>query len=226
MEFSVIRATHLRLTPLDECGDRVSGDPILTSGFVGVDQAPVYDVGDEIVLYDSDGEVVVEWTPPGQLVHIDLTIRLCQIDPVAIEYMTGSPRVSTGPGNMLVGGRRRPGFTLELWDGATGGCSGAGEARYPRWVFPWVKDGRLGSITHEYGTQTWEVTGRTSAKPGFGTGPWGDWPELGDRTHGAYEYGTVAPYLPTSEDVEGALLTEGGAVLLTEDGRPIILESV
>jgi hypothetical protein len=183
-DFSPFKANVIRLVRLDVCGAAVTGTTSVytTRGFVSVAQSPQYEDGQEFITRQADGDLCVNEKDPDRLKRIDL--------------MLAAPLISNGMdpiGNWILAQTSSAAFSLELWNDQAGvACTTAGQT-WPRWVFPWVVNARLGDISHEYGTQEWEITASTKSNPNFNTGPFHDWPSVPDNAHAGYEVGAVAP---------------------------------
>lgn len=173
----------MRLTRLDECGDPVVGESstLVTKGFVSVTSTPNYQDTEEISQPDANGDVCIEDQSDPALRWLDLSVVMCNIDPDAINIMTGDPLVLNNavPTPEAVGFRidsatsGSAAFALELWSGKPGqACDPAGNPEFGYWLFPYVVQARWGEWAVANAALTITFTARTSANSLWGTGPY------------------------------------------------------
>lgn len=208
----------MRLTRLDECGAPVFGptSTLTTKGFVSVAMAPNYQDPEEITQTDANGDVCVDDQGNAVLRWIDLTILMCNIDPDAINIITGNPLVvnDATPTPEAVGFRIDTALTgtvnfgLELWSGKPGQTCGATGLEYGYWLFPYIVQARVGEWTVENAALTMTLTARTSGGSGWDVGPYDvradatlGTPEplltaIGPTQHMHHEVVTIAPPTP------------------------------
>lgn len=180
---SYARGKMMRITKLDECGTPVLGptSSLVSKGFVNVDPVPNYTDPDAISQTDANGDNCINDQAASALNWVDLTIVMCNVDPYAVNLITGNPLVvdDATPTPNTTGYRLDAGltgtanFALELWSGVTGQACGAGGQAYGYWLFPFVVQGKIGeglSITNAGLTLT--MTARTQAGSGWGVGPY------------------------------------------------------
>lgn len=176
------RASRMRLTRLDACGAPAPGPTgtLVSSGMINVDVAPNYLDPEEITQLNANGDLCIDDQGVPQLRWMDLTIVMCQIDPVAVNIITGNPLVvddATPTANTT--GFRINGeltgtanFALELWSGINGQpCTTTGARRYGYWLFPWVLQARIGEWSIANAALNLTFTARTSVGSGWGVGP-------------------------------------------------------
>lgn len=195
-----IKGKVIRLVRLDTCGNAVTGSTgqLVTDGFVMVTFSPQYEEGEEFVQRNANGDLCINEKDSDRLKRFDITIQLCEVDPAAIELMTGNALVMDGVtaiGNSYDETPNTTKFALEIWNDLAGGACAEGGQQWNHWTLAWVENGKLGDITHEYGPQTWEITANTHANPNYGAGPFDLWlgNELGARTHAKSQVTSVAP---------------------------------
>lgn len=212
------RASRMRLTRLDACGapDPGPAGMLVSDGMINIDVAPNYLDPEEITQLNANGDLCIDDQGNPQLRWLDLTIVMCQVDPDAVNIITGNPLVvdDATPTANTVGFRidgeltGTANFALELWSGVKGQpCSTTGAQRYGYWLFPWVLQARVGEWSIANAALNLTFTARTSVGSLWGTGPdsylvRGDattgTPEqiltpVGDSTHVHFEAVTVAP---------------------------------
>lgn len=213
---ALARGRRMRLTRLDECGAPDPGPTgqLVTSGFISVGMTPNYRDPEEIDQPNANGDSCILDQGDAALRWVDLSIVLCQIDPDAINIITGNPLVANDAVAPESVGFRINGeltgtanFALELWSGAPGAPCAEENVPYGYWLFPFVVQARVGEWSVENAALTMTLTARTSTGSLWGTGPSGylvrrdavsDAPEvlltaIDDTDHVHFEIVTVAP---------------------------------
>lgn len=197
--FQPILATRMRLVRLDSCGIAVTGatGQLVTKGFVSVQASPQYEAGDEFTAKNGSGDLCLNKKNPDRLKRYDLTITLCEVDPHAIEMLTGARLIVSGTdgiGNAFSEDPNTAALAMELWqDVAVDECEG-GAAQYVHHVFPFVENGRLADLTFENGPTSFVVNASTRKNPNYGDGPFALWvPDIGATEHHAFQLTTTAP---------------------------------
>lgn len=182
---SYARGRALRLTRLDSCGVPIEGpdSTIVTSGFVQTVVTPVYQDAEEIQAVNANGDLCIDDQADPALRWLSLAITLCNINPLAVNVLTGDPVVfnDNTPTADSVGFRidssvtGTAAFALEIWTGVPGQACGAGGAeQFGYWLFPFVVQGQFGEWTFGNAGLTLDITARTSPGSGWGVGPYSD----------------------------------------------------
>lgn len=179
---SLSRLRMIRLTRLDECGIPVDDDlgTVVTNGSVSVDIAPNYSDPEEINIVNGNGDSCIEDQSDPALRWLDLSVVLCNIDPDAINIMTGDPLVSNEAETPETIGFRidaavtgSASFALEAWSGVPGqACDPGGNPNFGYWLFPYIVQARFGEWSLSNTGLTMTLTARTSAGSGWGVGPY------------------------------------------------------
>lgn len=179
---SMARGRLMRFTRLDECGtpvDHTKGT-LVTKGLVSVGMTPNYLDPEEITQADANGDTCIDDQSDPALRWIDLSMVFCNIDPDAINIITGDPLVLNDAATPEAVGFRvdssvtgTANFALELWSGIPGQACGAGvNLKYGYWLFPYVVQARLGEWSVANAALTMTLTARTSEGSGWGVGPY------------------------------------------------------
>lgn len=212
------RAAVMRLTRLDACGAPAPGatGTLVTSGFINVDAAPNYLDPEDITQLNANGDLCVDDQGNPQLRWLDLTVVVCQIDPLAMNIITGNPIVvdDATPTPNTVGFRLDTAltgtvnFALEVWSQIPNqDCNTTTGKEYGYWLFPYVVQARVGEWSLANAALNLTFTARTSAGSNWGTGPSGylvrddattGTPEvlltaIGNNQHLHFEVVTAAP---------------------------------
>ena len=175
------RGRVMRLTRLDECGAVVEGvcSTLVTDGFILVTDTPNFQDPEDITQANANGDLCVDDQSDPALRWLDLTIQLCRTDPDAITMMTGDPVVSDDDTPVNTVGYRvdaaltgSANFALEVWSGVPGTACTGGFQTYGYWLFPWVKQARLGESTVQNAAHVTNLTARTQAGSAWGLGPY------------------------------------------------------
>lgn len=179
---SMARGRVMRLTRLDDCGVPDAGPlgTLVTEGFVSVTITPNYQDPEEISQTDANGRICIEDRSDPALRWLDLSLVFCNIDPDAINLITGDPVVANDAGTPETVGFRVDGdvtgtaeFALEVWSGIPGqACSETDFPEYGYWLFPFVVQAQLGEWAIANAALTMTLTARTSAGSGWGVGPY------------------------------------------------------
>lgn len=179
------RGRAMRLTRLDACGVPVEGpdSTLVTGGFVQVVTTPVYQDAEEIQVTNANGQLCIDDQADPALRWLTTAITLCQINPVAINILTGDPIVQDDatPTANDVGFRidsavtGTANFALELWSGVPGqACSTGGTEQFGYWLYPFVVQAQFGEWTLGNAGLTLDLTARTSSGSGWDVGPYAD----------------------------------------------------
>ena len=121
------RAKAIRLTRLDECGVPVDGlvSVVSSTSFVSITTTPVYTDQEDIQITNANGDLCIDDQSDVALRWLELNILLCNIDPDAVNIITGAPLVvddtPVTPNTV--------GFN---WDSATDGSANSRFEPWPR----------------------------------------------------------------------------------------------
>lgn len=183
-----VQACAMRVARLDTDGVPLPGASNLyvTDALVSLDVSPVYTDGDEIEEKNANGDVCVSYVSDDSFKRYDVTLSLCTPDPELVEMLTDGGTVltsgaATGYAGPSIGTLTGDGMSIELWSKRI--TDGILDVTYPyaRWVYPRVKNLRLGSYQHANGAILPQITGRAYENPNWFDGPANDWPVASDR---------------------------------------------
>lgn len=171
--FSSVRGRVARFTKLNNAGTPQS-DPrgmVTTDGFITVSYAPEIKDGEEIEVINASGGLCVSDTSPPQLKWFNVEIEFCNIDPSAINLLTGN-EIVTDTGANDVGFRVKEAigtanFALEVWTDIPASSPKA----FGYFLLPYVVQGVVQDFTIENDALTMTVKARTAKGSGWGTGP-------------------------------------------------------
>lgn len=179
---SMARASTMRLTRLDECGEPVEGvcSTLVTNGFVSVTDTPNYTDPEEITQLNANGDLCVDDQSDPALRWLDLAVQMCITDPDAISIITGDPVVSDDAltpntvGYRVDAGSTASGnFALELWSNIPNQtCPASGFRQYGYWLYPWVKQARWGETVIGNQALILNFEARTQQGGTWGVGPY------------------------------------------------------
>lgn len=214
---SLSRLARVRLTRLDACGAPDPGPlgTLVSNAYINIDASPQYLDPEEITQLNGNGDICISDQGDPQLRWLNLSLVVCQIDPDAVNIITGNPLVVNEAVTPDTTGFRIDGgltgtanFALEVWTGVTGqACDPDGNREYGYFLFPYVKQARIGDWSFANAALNLTLTARTDINSGWGTGPAAylvrrdavtDAAEvlltaIGDETHMHYEVVSVAP---------------------------------
>jgi hypothetical protein len=173
----------LRIVKSDVCGVPVTGTPsivVTTKGFVQVQMEPQYEDGEEFFERTADGTPCVNQKDAPTLKRMQLTVDLCEVDPIAAQVAAGfrlldtvTPPV-TGTGFTVAEGTPTAKFSMEVWQqvAGSGACDASGLQRYIYNAWPHVGNLQMGSYTIENGRSTLQFIAETfGASTLWGRGP-------------------------------------------------------
>lgn len=173
-----IRGKVMRLTKLDECGNFVIGakSTLVTAGFVKVEASPEYEDGEESSPKNANGKIWFTDNADDEFKYLGLEIEFLEVDPEAWNLITGMP-LKTNAGGDAVGlsfGKYdiKTNFALEVWTDVPGVACLPGMKPYGYYVYPFVGNGRVGTLTVEEGAATFTLSGKTKDGSAWGAGPY------------------------------------------------------
>jgi len=178
---AVVRGRVMRLTRLDACGVPVIGasTTVVTDGIISIAPSPQYEGGDPIRVLNANGDLCINAKGKAQLAQEDLTITLCQINPDAVNIMTGAPLVldDATPTPNTVGFRKQCGssdvnFALEVWSEITNQECTTTNVEYWYSLWPLLTNAQYGDYTIENGALNMVLTASAFCNSPWGVGPY------------------------------------------------------
>ncbi|GIV00859.1 MAG: hypothetical protein KatS3mg014_2531 [Actinomycetota bacterium] len=179
-----VQACAIRVVRLAADGSPIQGpdNMVVSDALVSLTATPVYTDGDEVELKNACGSVVVSAIGDDSFKRIDVTLEIARPDPHLAELLStgdvlsppsGAPKGFAFP---AIGPITDYGVSIELW--AKRIVEGTQDSAYPwwRWLFPRVKNLRLGERRIENGVLVSTYSGRAFGNPEWLDGPEGDWP--------------------------------------------------
>lgn len=176
-----IKARVARICKVNACGVPVTGAGmgVVTNGFISIETSAEYEDGEEFLVKTANGDPCVNQKDPSFLKRVGLTINFCNVDPDAINILTGERLITgggpvTGTGVVFGETPLTNRFSLEVWQplAGAGACGADGLQRYMYWAFMNAGNCKIGDYTFENGTSTFVVTADTAgASPQWGDGP-------------------------------------------------------
>lgn len=175
------RARTMRLTRLDPCCTPPDGGTpcsvIVMDGFLTVTLTADVEDGEEFVTKKASGDLCVNERLPDALKRLDASIELCEIDPEAVEMLTGWPLALDSEGDSVgfdvIEGINDAEVAIELWTGISGqDCDPEVGERFGYLALPCLQGVTLdGDLA--FAQEPTEVTlaGRTSSQHAWGSGP-------------------------------------------------------
>ena len=175
--FSLVRATNVRVTQLDDCGavEEGTGLYVVTDGWIEARITAEYETGDEFIQKNANGDLCINERSPDALKRLNVEVDFCVMDPDIINLITGADLEMDG--SDAVGFRRKTGintnnFALELWAKKSGGACEAGGQCYGYYLVPWITGATLGDLVFGNQVTTFTTMGYTQAGSGWDVGPW------------------------------------------------------
>lgn len=180
-----IQACAIRVVRLAADGSPVAGpnNMVVSDALVSLTATPVYTDGDEIELKNACGTAVVSAVGDDTFRRIDVALEIARPDPQLAELLSTGTVLSppTGPKGFAYpapGPVVDNGVSIELWAKRIDPDTGTQDAAYPwnRWLFPRVRNLRLGERRFENGVLVSTYTGRAFGNDQWLDGPEADWP--------------------------------------------------
>ena len=183
-----VHGCMIRVARLDTNGVPLPGanNLYVSNALVSLNFTAVYTDGDEVDEKNACGASKVYFKADDTFKRGDVEITLVTPDPFLSEMLSG--------GDVLTAGARPKGYaapplgpvasnpiSIELW--AIRVDDGDQDANYPyaHWVYPKVKNLRLGDHSHEEGAKKPVFSGQAYENINWFDGPVGDWPAESDR---------------------------------------------
>lgn len=155
---------------------------------------PVYTDGDEIEEKNACGNVAINYRGDDSFKRLDVALTLVTPDPELHEMLASGSEVLTDgaavgwayPPIGSVGGN---GVSIELWSKRIDDGDLDATFPYAWWVYPKVKNLRVGERAHQNGPLLAPLAGQAYENPNWFDGPLNDWPATSDR---------VGQWIPTA----------------------------
>jgi hypothetical protein len=191
--FPIVRGKRMRVTRLDECGNPPEGATpsslVVTEGFVSVALTSETESGDDIILKNANGDLVVNDKSQDQFKRWNLAASFAEVDPALLEMMSNAVLEQDYAGDVVgirgYEGSNPDAFALEVWAGVPGSdCVPGEDTNYGYLLLPFVVPGVLGDVTIENGAATFSIGGYTRGAGGWGIGPYDVVPTDAENTPG------------------------------------------
>lgn len=181
-----IKGRVMRLVKVDVCGVPVTGASsavFVSKGFISLAFSPQYEEGQEYIVRNADGEIIVNQKDDSVFKRYAITGTMAEIDPELFAGIAssrtldvGSPLV-TGAGYTVKSGQATNRYSMEVWQrvAGSGACDASGAQRWIYHALPNVGAFRLGDETVENGVTQTPFTAETADPSTL----WGDGPGSG-----------------------------------------------
>jgi hypothetical protein len=188
--FPTLKLRRVRVTELDECGRPVysespespeespGGEPnnVVSDGVISLNYEEDYEEGEEYIQKNGWGELCQNERDNSQLKRALLTVNFCFVDPEMFSTLMGVELIVDAEGN-AIGYIREEGptdanFALEGWTGVGNVECGVSNKPYGYVGFYHVTDVKIGGVTFENGTTSFEFSAWTRPGAAWGTGPY------------------------------------------------------
>lgn len=197
-----VHGLRMRVANLDQNGVPTPGADQLyiSDAFTKVSIDPRYTDGGEIEQKNAQGVTCLHYKSSDTFKGLDIEIELCTVDPYLLAQLTGGAVLTDGsrtgfaaPALGAVGG---DGVSIEVWTRRVDDGEEDVDSPWGWWVYPRVKNLRLGSFSHEDNPLNPTVVGQCYENPNWYDGPLNDWAPASDK---------VYQYLPTNQLPEAAV---------------------
>lgn len=177
-----VHGIRMRVAQLDQNGVPTPGTDQLyvTDAFTKVSVAPVYTNGAEIERKNAQGETCTHYKSADTFKRMDITIELCSPDPYLAAMLSGGDVLTnllrTGFAPPALGPITGDGLSVEVWSRRIDEGEEDADSPYGWWVYPRVKNLRLGNYEHGDSDVLPVFTGQAYENPNWLDGPLNDWP--------------------------------------------------
>lgn len=169
--------------PLPGANNLYVSDALVTLAF-----SPVYTDGDEIDEKNACGTTKVYFKQADTFKRGDVELTLVSPDPYLSEFLSGGdildeagiPKGFAAPPLGAIVGN---GISIEVWTIRVDDGAEDQDFPYAHWVYPRVKNLRVGNHSHESGALKPIFSGQAYENANWFDGPVGDWPALSDRIY-------------------------------------------
>jgi hypothetical protein len=169
--------------PLPGANNLYVSDALVSLAF-----SPVYTDGDEIDEKNACGATKVYFRQPDTFKRGDVEITLITPDPFLSEFLSGGDvldeaGIPKGFAAPPLGAITGAGISVELWTNRIDDGDLDQSFAYAHWVYPKIKNLRVGNHSHEAGALKPVFSGQAYENVNWFDGPTGDWPALSDRIY-------------------------------------------
>lgn len=149
---------------------------------------PVYTDGDEIDEKNACGTTKAYFKQADTFKRGDVELTLVTPDPFLSEFLSGGDVITSGsipkgfsapPLGPITGN----GISIEVWTLRVDDGDQDPDYPYAHWVYPKVKNLRVGDHKHESGALKPVFSGQAYENINWYDGPVGDWPAISDRIY-------------------------------------------
>lgn len=174
------KVPKVRLTLLDSCGTPVTGagSVIASDGVITVEQTATLEDREEFYVKNADGLFCVQETNPPITKWIQLTVTMCNVDPMMVNFVTGETIITddaTSPTSIGNDWRSNDSslvnFGFEAWTRVTGTTT-CTTPLFGYALYPWMVEGTMGDVTYQNGAATFQWIARTKLGGNWGAGPY------------------------------------------------------
>lgn len=208
---SSVTGSHLRVTRLDKDGTFLTGvhNSFTTKSFISVSFTPEYEDGDEFTQKNAGGTTCIDVKAPDTLRRVNLSVAVCNPDPVVASVIAGGQLLVPEAGGAPVGWAAPKagedpvpdGVAIEVWSNVYLDGKPDPVTPYIHWIFPYAKMRESGERVVQNDILATEFEGWSVGNRGFGSGPAEPvWPFI-DATESPYSYAFVDS-VPTATDTD------------------------
>lgn len=182
-----VHACRMRIALLDVDGVPLPGPEnlIVSNALATMDVTHVYTDGTEIEDKNACDEVLVYYRGPDTFKRADVSLSILTTDPYVQAFLSGGQVLEDGdrvgyaaPPLGVVQGN---GVSIELWSKRIDDGDLDADSPYGWWVYPRVRNLRLGNHQHGPVTLRPAFSGQAYQNPNWFDGPLNDWPATSDR---------------------------------------------
>lgn len=205
---SSVLGEAIRISKLGPDGKILSGaNSVYTfKEFISFSFTPEYEDGDEFTQKNAKGGVCVTYKAADTLKRLNLSVAICNPDPIVESLLGGGTTLAGATGSDPVGWASPAvgedpvpnGVAIEVWSHAVTDGKRDGTTPYFHWIFPYAKLRQSGERVIQNDILATEFEGWSVGNSAFGSGPlapyWG-FPAVADKP---YSYAKVGSTLPVA----------------------------
>lgn len=197
----------IRISKLGPNGKILSGENSVYTfkEFISFSFTPEYEDGDEFTQKNAKGGVCVTYKAPDTLKRLNLSVAICNPDPIVENLLGGGTLLGTdtknpsGWASPAVGEDPVPnGVAIEVWSHAVTDGKQDSATPYFHWVFPYAKLRQSGERIIQNDILATEFEGWSVGNSQFGSGPLAPYWSFPAVTDKPYAYDRVGSQLPTA----------------------------
>ena len=182
-----IQAVAMRIARLDGSGVPKPGanNLYVTDALTEMTVTPNYEDGDKVTVKNAAGSICINHEAPPNFLNAGVELKLCTPDPYVEEMLSGGTVLTSGTRKGFaapaIGPVGSSAVSIELWVKRIDDGDLDASSPYAWYVYPKVKNLKMGSYKHENGAILPVFTGTALENANWFDGPLNNWDVSSDR---------------------------------------------